>query len=121
MTRACSADRPYWRTKRSALAAKSSGSTRESSISSVMTTEGTSVSGYMRADPGRGRMYSEQPSASARRVSSGTNDSASRARICTADMAFSALSRGPVTMIRASPSPAAKARRKASTSPAVTP
>jgi len=86
-----------------------------------MATDGTSVSGYMRADPGRGLIYSEQPSGRARRVSSGTKDMASFARTAAAAMAFSARSRGPVTMTTASPSTAPRAIRTASTSSAVTP
>ncbi|MCK7525267.1 MAG: hypothetical protein MZV64_50500 [Ignavibacteriales bacterium] len=46
----------------------------------MIATDGTSVSGYILADPGSGRMYSEQPLGRARRVSSGTKVRASRAR-----------------------------------------
>ena len=80
-----------------------------------------SVSGYIRAAPGRGLMYAVEPSSSILLVSSGTPASAIPARRITCLAAHFASSPVPATRTTASSSPAPAFSRTDSTSSAVIP
>ncbi len=82
----------------------------------------TSVSGYMRAAPGRGRRYSEHPSSKARRVSSGTPSVDSLARSITAEIASrQVLALSSASMTAASASSASRNCKRAWVSCSVIP
>src|SRR5207249_3576794 len=82
---------------------------------------GTSVSGYIRAFPGRGRLYTVVPSGRGSRVSGGTPSIAAAARGTISPIAPRAFSSSSATSTNASCSPIRRAVRAAVTSDEVIP
>ena len=122
--RAMAGSRPRSFSNRPARTVRSSGTTTAFQRASSIRTGSTSVSGYIRSAPGRGRMYAVLPSSSIFRVSSGTglSERATFARPATWFQAQSAcFALAPETRITASCSPAWTNSRSRATSSAVTP
>ena len=112
---------PYSDAKRLTLSVKSSGILIAAKYSSETGTGKTSVSGYIRAAPGSGRMYAVDPPSSIFLVSSGTPSNAIFARriiIFIAHLHFCSVA---ATIMTASCSPAPKVSFKMCTSSSVTP